>query len=328
MNHKPCIGLSLILMINIFFSFSAKAVYKADTTYYELWQIDTLDNIGGHPTSIIGNPQVIVTDLGKAVKFDGDGDMLLIDANPLGDAKEFTIEIIFKPDGVYPQNAEPRFVHIQDPDDPSAKRVMIELRLTAEKTWYLDGFMNTDNDKLALIDASLTHPTGQWMHAAVTYQNNLFKTWVNGVEELSGNVTYASEIVAMNAKISLGARMNQVSWFSGIIKTLKVTQKVLNPDEFLSIDTNTTRLNESNRTGLKIYPNPASQFITVVSSSIPSFCFINIINVTGEIIYKEQWNPANNASHQINTTCFPEGIYLVEFYSDKDYQTNELIIVR
>jgi hypothetical protein len=328
MNNKPGTGLYLILMISIFIILPAKSVCQSDTAYYELWQIDTLENIGGHPTSIIGDPQVVVTDIGKAVKFDGDGDMLLIDANPLGDAKEFTIEIIFKPDGAYPQNAEPRFVHIQDPDDPSAKRVMIELRLTAENRWYLDGFMNTDNDKLALIDASLTHPTGQWMHAAVTYQNNLFKTWVNGIEELSGNVTYASEIVAANAKTSLGARMNQVSWFSGIIKTLKVTHRVLDPGEFLSLDTSSTQLAQSNITRLTIYPNPANQSITVHTTSASSYCCVNIFNVAGEKVFREHWIPADNPSHQIDTTCFPEGIYLVEFYSNKDYQTKELIIIR
>jgi hypothetical protein len=148
MNNKFGIGFNFILLTILFSSLSAKAERKADTTYYELWDIDTLENIGGHPTTIIGNPQVVMTDIGKAIEFDGDGDMLLIDANPLGEAKEFTIEIIFKPDGAYPQNADPRFVHIQDPDDAAQKRVMMELRITAENLWYLDGFMNTDNASL------------------------------------------------------------------------------------------------------------------------------------------------------------------------------------
>ena len=309
-------------------SFSVRAVWNSDTTHYELWYIDTLENIGGHQTTIIGDPEVVSTDRGRAVRFDGDGDMLLIDANPLGDAREFTIEIIFKPDGAYPQNADPRFVHIQDPDDVAAKRVMIELRITAENMWYLDGFMNTDNASLTLIDASLTHPTGQWMHAAVTYQNSLFKTYVNGTEELSGNVTYASEIVAPNANTSLGARMNQRNWYSGIMKAFKVTLGVLVPDEFISMDTNMTGLDESNEARLTIHPNPANQFVTVTWTSAPSPSFIKIINVIGETTYQEQWIPSDTFSRQINTSCFTDGLYLIEIYTDKYYHTGKLMIKR
>jgi len=328
MNDKSRFGFYCILLTFLFCSVSARAASSADTTFYELWHLDTLVNIGGHPTTIIGNPQVVETDMGRAVKFDGDGDMLLIDANPLGEAKEFTIEIIFKPDGAYPQNTDPRFVHIQDPDDAAAKRVMMELRITAENLWYLDGFMNTDNASLTLIDDSLTHPTEQWMHAAITYQNSLFKTYVNGTEELSDNVTCASEIVAPDAKTSLGARMNQRNWYRGIMKTFKVTHRVLVPDEFLSIDTGTTLTDELINGELAIYPNPANQFITVTAASASSASFIKIINITGETIFEEQWIPAPCSSHQISTSCFPEGIYLIEFYTDEHYQTGSLMIQR
>lgn len=326
MKNKAGFGFCFILLTFLINSISARAESKTDTTYFELWDIDTLENTGGHPTTIIGNPQVVMTDMGKAVEFDGDGDMLLIDGNPLGEAKEFTIEIIFKPDGAYPQNTDPRFVHIQDPDDADAKRVMMELRITEENLWYLDGFMNTDNANLTLIDASFTHPTSQWMHAAVTYGNGVFKTYVNGTEELSDNVTYASEIVAPDAKTSLGARMNQRNWYRGIIKTFKVTQRVLTPEEFLTADTTTTLVCKQNEGALTIYPNPASQFITVTTKSPSSSCFIKIINVIGEIIYEEQWIPVHNFSYQINTSSFPEGIYLIECCTDTYSQMGRLMI--
>jgi hypothetical protein len=328
MHHKTGILFPFLLAIIICSNFSVKAVINADTLYYELWQIDTLENIGGHPTTIIGNPQVVSTDLGRAVKFDGDGDMLLIDANPLGDTKEFTVEIIFKPDGNYPQNSDPRFVHIQDPDDAAANRVMMELRITAENLWYLDGYMNTDNADLTLVDESFTHPTEQWMHAAVTYQNGVFKTFVNGIEELSGNVTYASEIVAPNAKTSLGARMDRRNWYSGIIRTFKVSHSVLVPDEFLSIPFNTTQSDEFNDAGLAVYPNPASQFITLTSASPHPPCLVNIINVIGETIYKENWAPSETCSYNINTSHLPEGIYIIEVRSDQHLRTGRLIIMR
>ncbi|MBN2215496.1 MAG: T9SS type A sorting domain-containing protein [Bacteroidales bacterium] len=326
MSLKPGIGFIFILISILFCSHAAVAVLINDTTYYESWNIDTLENIGGYPTTVTGNPQVISTDKGRAVKFDGDGDRLLIDANPLGDAKEFTIEIIFKPDGAYPLNTEPRFVHIQDPDDVSAKRVMIELRLTAENLWYLDGFMKTDNASLTLIDESLTHPTNHWMHAAITYQNSTFKTYVNGIEELNGNVTYASEIVAPTAKTSLGSRMDQRNWYSGLIKTFKVTHRVLAPCEFLTIDTNKTDLNEISHDRFKLFPNPANQYVTVSSFSISSPGYIKITDVLGKTIYRKEQAPAGVFIHKINTSGFAEGIYVIEIYSDTFIQAGKLII--
>jgi hypothetical protein len=328
MYHKYGTAFCLILVFLLLKSLAACTTTEADTTYYELWYIDTLENIGGHPTTIIGNPLVVSTDLGRAVQFDGNGDMLLVDANPLGETKEFTIEIIFKPEGAYPLNADPRFVHIQDPDDPQARRVMIELRITDENTWYLDGYMNTDNASLTLIDASLTHPVNQWMHAAVTYQNSIFTTWVNGIKELNGNVTCLSAIVAPDAKTSLGARMNQKNFYRGIIRSLKVTHRVLAPDEFLLADTNVTYLNEFRPAGFYVCPNPAGQFVTIMSFPVCSPVLIKVINVLGKTIYREKLIPASAVSHKIDTSCFPEGIYLIEMNTGNCFQTERLVIRR
>jgi len=62
----------------------------------ELWEIDNLEKIGGHPVDVIGDPEVVNTEIGRAVEFDGNGDMLLVDFNPIGDARAFTVEVIFK----------------------------------------------------------------------------------------------------------------------------------------------------------------------------------------------------------------------------------------
>ena len=53
--------------------------------------MNSLKNIGGHPVQVFGNPEIVKTEIGKAIRFDGIHDRLLVDNNPLGDAKEFTI---------------------------------------------------------------------------------------------------------------------------------------------------------------------------------------------------------------------------------------------
>ena len=202
---------------------SATDTTAQDTLYYELWDISNLESIGGHAVAISGDPQVVSTEIGDAVEFDGDGDRLLVDFNPIMDAREFTVELVFKPKACYPDNVAPRFVHIQDPDDPDAKRVMIELRVDENNKCYMDGFIKTDVDDLALIDETLVHYTDMWQHVAITYMDSTFTTYFNGIEELSGTLHYDSAIVSTIGKTSLGARMNEVAFYAGLMKTLKVS---------------------------------------------------------------------------------------------------------
>lgn len=201
----------------------------------ETWEIDNLERIGGHEVTIVGDPEVVETNIGKAVHFDGDGDLLLVDHNPIGKATTFTVEVVFRQDACYPENTDPRFIHIQDPDDSQAKRLMIELRLNEKNQCYLDAFLKTDTEDLVLIDENLVHPTEKWLHAAVVYENGVMTTYINGKKELSGEVSFGETLINPVGKVSLGGRMNHVSWFRGEIKSLKVTHRALDPEEFTAI---------------------------------------------------------------------------------------------
>lgn len=197
-----------------------------------VWNINSLNKIGGASVEVEGNPQIVNTIQGTAVRFDGDGDRLLVDANPLGDATEFTIEIIFNPADAYPNNLEPRFFHIESPDNPN-RRVTIELRLNDKKQWYLDAYIKSEQSQFTLIDPTQVHPIGEWAHAAITYRDREFVSYVNGKKELVGQVNYLP--IAANAKTSIGARMNQVHWFKGDIAQVRISPRVLFAAEFLNV---------------------------------------------------------------------------------------------
>lgn len=206
-----------------------------NTAYFEVWELNSLKKIGGHSVQVSGNPQVVNTEFGKAIEFNGIDDKLLVDNNPIADAKEFTLEVVFKPEPADEINEAPRFIHLQDPNDPSEKRVLIELRVTPANVWYLDGFMQTDAGEKTLVNKKLTHPLGGWNHAAVTYKDNTFKTFVNGVQELSGTVTYTEKLINKTGKTSIGGRMDNRNYYIGLIKTLKITRRALEPKDFIII---------------------------------------------------------------------------------------------
>jgi len=194
-----------------------------------IWPVNSLNSIAGLPTQAEGNPQ-LTTD---AVFFDGDGDRLVVDNNPLAGAEEFTVEIIFKPYDTYPNNREPRFFHIESVDNPN-RRLTIELRLNDQQQWYLDAYIKSENSQLTLIDSTKVHSVGEWFHVAITYKDQHFVSFVNGQKELEGKVEYLP--IPENAKTSIGARMNQIHWFYGEIKKIRVTHKALLPEAFLKVD--------------------------------------------------------------------------------------------
>lgn len=92
------------------FAISAQA---ADTSRPTIGMFDRLDNIGGLATHIEGNPTLIDTAAGKAVKFNGVNDALFIDAHPLAGDETFTFEVIFRPDG---GATEQRWFHLASKD--------------------------------------------------------------------------------------------------------------------------------------------------------------------------------------------------------------------
>jgi hypothetical protein len=236
--YKFITGSCLFIWLNFFLSVCYGA--KPDSSYFEVWELKSLKKIGGHPVQVFGNPKIVKTGIGKAIRFDGIRDRLLVDNNPIGDAKEFTIEVIFKPDAAYNISQQPRFIHFQDLSDTlsgwnSANRIMMELRLTPKNEWYLDGFMLTDAGERTLQNKNLTHPTLHWSHAALTYKDNIFKTYINGIEETSGSVTFTNKILNKAGKVSIGGRMNKLNYYCGLIKKLKITHKALNPQQFIKI---------------------------------------------------------------------------------------------
>jgi len=223
----------LVCLFSLFLS--ACSAVNVPTASAVLWRLDSLDTINGRLVTKIGAPQLVKTPLGTAVRFDGYGDRLLVDANPLDSATEFTIEIMFNPADAYPNNLEPRFFHIESPDNPN-RRITIELRLNDKKQWYLDAYIKSEQSQFTLIDPSKVHPAGEWAHAAITYKNREFVSYVNGKKELAGQVDYLP--IASNAKTSIGARMNQVHWFKGDILKVRISPRVLSSAEFLTLPNN------------------------------------------------------------------------------------------
>ncbi len=191
-----------------------------------VWSIDNLRRIGDLDITLLGAPRVIDTSQGRAVEFDGKQDALLLTAQPLTGLTIFTVEVIFRPDANGPR--EQRFLHLQEND--SENRVLMETRLVGGDRWFLDTYIRSGKTDQTLFAEEFTHPVGRWYQAALVFDGEEMRHYVNGVKELSSAIAFSP---LREGRASIGARINQVYWFKGAIRTVRFVPRALQPSEFI-----------------------------------------------------------------------------------------------
>jgi hypothetical protein len=189
------------------------------------WTFTSVDSIGGHRTTQIGKPKLIGAPPEQALEFDG-ASAIFLDTNPLAGLKQFTAEVIFRPDAGGPK--EQRFIHFQE--NGSENRLLFEIRLTDGDRWFLDTFIKSGSGNHTLFAEKFPHQLGPWYHAAVVMDGQTMRHYVNGAEEMSTPITFAPQ---GPGQTSLGVRINKVSWYQGALRQLRITPRPLAPAQFL-----------------------------------------------------------------------------------------------
>lgn len=185
------------------------------------WKVDNLPGIDYQ----LGEPQLVPNQLGTAVQFHGN-EAYLLNANPLANMQEVTVEAIFKPDSDGP--FEQRFLHL---GEVSGERIMLETRVKPNGDWYFDTYVKRpDEEGCVLIDSSLCHPGDRWYQAALVCSKDSLFSYVNG--QLEKTAAFAYQTIN-KGRASIGARQNQVSFFKGQVYRIRITPGVLKPEEFL-----------------------------------------------------------------------------------------------
>lgn len=197
----------------------------------ETWTFDRLDQIGGHKTTVVGNPRVIDTPVGKAVQFDGVDDALFIDTHPLAGAKTFTWEAVFRPDG---GQAEQRWFHLGENPATGAdteNRMLFEIRVV-DGQWCLDAYVQTGAARKALLNRRHLHPLGEWYHVAAVYDGREFRSYINGAPDGAALLDLQPQAPG---RTSVGVRINKVFYFKGAVAQARFTPSALSPDEFVKL---------------------------------------------------------------------------------------------
>ena len=147
--------------------------------------------------------------------------------------------------------------------------------------------------------------------------------------EIAGN-TYVWEVVG--GEIVTGAGTAQVIILWGAPGTGNVTVSEESPDgcigtsdEFEVVIDECIGLTELSDNNVKLYPNPASQSLTVDMGSISDKTNIKIINGIGALIEIVE---IEGGIHIFNTSTYENGLYFMQIISNNEILTNEKFVVR
>ncbi|HVE59924.1 MAG TPA: LamG domain-containing protein [Pyrinomonadaceae bacterium] len=214
------------VLILLFFAFTSFAQTPKTPKKSVTWKINNLKKIGGNSVEVLGNPQIIKTERGKAVLFDGVDDALFINKNPLAGFPEFTVEAVFRP--LAGGAKEQRWLHIEDTENTES-RALLETRLTGDE-WFLDTFLKSGDNRSALFAENFKHPLGQWYAVALVFDGKEMRHYINGKLELSGKISIKPFGKGIT---SIGVRQNKIYWFKGAVRKLRFTNRALSTNEFM-----------------------------------------------------------------------------------------------
>ncbi len=208
-------------------------VVYAQISQGQVWRFDNIDNIGGHPTHVLGHPQVIDTEYGKAVQFNGVDDGIFVDVHPLAGASTYTWEVIFRPDADGP--AAQRFFHLQEQDpatgEDTRNRMLFEIRIV-DGQWCLDSFASSGTQNRTLLNCKMLHPLGKWYRVTAVYDGKMLRNYVDDELQGGGPLELKPQLPGHS---SIGVRINKIYWFKGAVLMARMTPRVLTPDEFLKM---------------------------------------------------------------------------------------------
>lgn len=321
------------IFVNSLFMYSLFA--QTDTSSVT-WNLDCLDQIGGHPVILYGNPYVITTLIGKAIYFSGSSttnDGLLIESNPLDNVTEFTLEVLLRIDTS--SSLKQKYIHIENPDNnySQKRRVLMEYEKASDSTWFFHGYVAVGSTNCTLASISLPHYYGQWHTLALVYKDSTIKSYINGLFELTGSIPF---LPIIDGHISIGRRMNNEvnSWFKGAIQTIRFTPRALLPSELLTPQTTGVAKADFDIQSFRLdqnYPNPFNPATRIAYHiTKESHVTLTIFDVLGRKISTlvDEEKIAGNYSVNFNAAHLSSGVYVYYLSTDHHSSTRKMLIVK
>ena len=231
----------------------------------------------------------------------------------------YTISFAYKSANVVDDNVANNTVPmITIPTTNASKPIIIGVNKATTSTRPL-------NVKIGTSDFTSTSSiyNNAWSHATVVMRNGLMDIYVDGDPVLKDiNVSADFNPVSGTQNILLGKSENPLDWFRGYLDDLIIDSKSYTSAEaksaYMQWKNNFTNMTNTSSTldvstveksELKIYPNPFTDFISINQND--ELEFVELYSITGNLVKKTQ------NTKQIDVRDLPSGIYILKATTKK-----------
>ncbi len=264
--------------------------------------------------------------MGHAWYFNGTNSSITIPYSPALNVSAYTITATLKVEGFYTGTCHGNTIFMRGGTSGSGDMYFLEF------TDYPAGYGCTvaiDTTQESFVPAAFS-ATGQlnaatftpfdytphiaentWYTVAATFNDTVFKIYVNNV--LKSTVAITTPGVAMGSgtdSASIGYDIYEASAgypyaFKGVIDDIRLYNRVLTATEITQLYLGVEPIATANST-LSIYPNPAQNELTIISSD--KINQITITNLLGQKVYTNEYN---TEKVQVDVASLPASVYLI-----------------
>ncbi len=209
----------------------------ADPNLVAHWTFDegagtiAYDSVGGNDGTFNGDPNWTTGQIDGALEFDGSGD--LVDCGndaSISQLSTFSISLWFKTDFVPGSGAHPHLIGQDDLSD-----TVWSFILHGDYSARLTGRIETSGTA-AVGRSNFIPATGQWYHAAMTYDDSGDRTvrvYVDGEEQSYMSQTAGTGTMSADSsvKVAIGNRIGGGRDWDGVIDNVRIYDRALSPAE-------------------------------------------------------------------------------------------------
>lgn len=169
--------------------------------------------------------------------------------------------------------------------------------------------------------ANSSNVSNTWYHLVFVYDGENSMIYKNGV--LQGTLARAWNVVNNNDLFRLGlTETGGANFFNGAIDDLKIYNYAISQSQVTDLYnpiTLATTENKASTSEISIYPNPAKDFVNILSKERLSS--VEIYNMTGQKILESK-------NTKINTSNLKSGVYMVKIVDIKNQTTSKKLIIK
>jgi len=252
-------------------------------------------NVGGDEDGIVTTDQAQSAPNSMYIGDTGAQDVLLLLGNK--DAGKYTLEM-----DVYIPAGKGGYFNVQDDEIPGL-------------AWNLEIWFNVDNTQPGVGSFAATNPTvtfgypeDEWFHLRmdIDLDNPNMWFWANG-ELVFDDYVFPGNIGSLDF---FSGDDNNNAYFDNIVYYVNPAVTV---EELAALK------------DFKLYPNPNNGSFTISSADFGGTYLVEMIDITGRVVYSENVNISQNETKVVNTNNLNTGVYILRMV---DKSTNEAFTTR